>query len=120
MRGLITASIAAAMGFAVASASAPAQARDGVQCVRLREIQASPVVDEHTIVLKLLGKDRYKRVTLTGGCQSIPFSGFAHTNPSDELCNTDPIMTADGGGCIIKDMVDISPAEAQQLLHRKR
>jgi hypothetical protein len=118
MRTLVTATIAAAIALGAAG-FAPAEAR-GVQCVRLRDIQESPVVDEHTVVLKLLGRDRYKRVTLVGGCQSVPFSGFGHSNPSDELCNSDPIATADGGGCIIKDMVDISPDEAKQLLHRKR
>ena len=114
MRHLIMIGAAAA----VVAAIAPAYARDGVQCVRLRDIQESPVVNEHTVVLRLTG-NRYKRVSLTGGCTSLPYSGFAHSTPSDELCNSDPIVTQDGAGCVIESMQDISPTQAKDLLRKK-
>ena len=113
--------LAAASVMALAATSViSANARDGVQCVRLREIEQSPVVDDRTIVVKLRDKGRYKRLDLSGGCSSIKYDGFVHATSSDELCNTDALITTDGGVCLIKSMTDITETEATGLLKKKR
>jgi hypothetical protein len=95
----------------------PAQAR--VQCIPVNDIVQTPVIDGHTILVKLRHRGHYKRLDLSSGCGDIVFDGFAHRAFANQLCNTDPIFTS-GGFCMINEMVDINEDEAKQLLKKRR
>src|SRR5688500_6921322 len=73
------------------------------KCVRLSEIRESPVVDDKTIVLKMRGRDDFKRVDMYGTCSGMKFSGIGHTTPTNELCTSDAITVLQpvGAACMI-------------------
>ncbi len=88
------------------------------RCVRLSDIQESPVINDKTIVLKMRSKDDFKRVDMRGTCSGMKFSGIGHSTPTDELCTSDAITVLQpvGAACMIEKIVTIDKAEADQLL----
>ena len=100
-----------------AAVLAPGSAHAALDCVRESDIQEMPVINDHTIVMKLRGRDRYKRMDLSTPCSGILYEGFVHTEHGGEFCNVGPLHVLDGQVCTIKAIVDITPAEAKDLLH---
>jgi hypothetical protein len=86
-------------------------------CVRLRDIQDSPVINDKTVLLKMYASHQYKRVDLTPTCSGLIFTGFSHKTPEDRLCKSDTIYVNGGGGatCNIDKIVDIDENEAKAL-----
>lgn len=107
------------------SFGAPAAAADTAgskhQCVRLTDIRESPVIDDKTIVLKMRGRDDFKRVDMRGTCSGMKFSGIGHSTPTGELCTTNAITVLQpvGAVCMIEQIVTIDRAEAEQLLAKR-
>ena len=90
-------------------------------CVRLADIRESPVIDDKTIVLKMRGRDAFKRVDMRGTCSGMKFSGIGHSTPSDELCTSNSITVLQpvGAVCMIDQIVTIDKAEADTLLAKR-
>lgn len=91
------------------------------KCVRLSDIRESPIVDDKTIVLKMRGRDDFKRVDMRGSCSGMKFSGIGHTTPTNELCTSDAITVLQpvGASCMIQQIVTIDKAEADTLLAKR-
>jgi hypothetical protein len=92
----------------------------GIVCVRIQDIEASPTIDDKTILLELRGH-RYKRIDLAARCPDLEFFGFAYRSYDEELCTTNTLRVVESGGtqCMIKDIVDITPEQAQALKKKK-
>ena len=92
----------------------------GIVCVHIEDIDASPTIDDKTILLELKGH-RYKRIDLVASCPELKFFGFAYRAYNEEFCTTNALHVIETGGtqCMIKDIVDITPEQAQALKKRK-
>ena len=92
----------------------------GIVCVRTQDIEASPTIDDKTILLELRGH-RYKRIDLATSCPELKFYGFAYRSYDENLCTTNSLRVMQSGGtqCMIKDIVDITPEQAQALKKKK-
>jgi hypothetical protein len=91
-------------------------------CVRLIDIDSTPVIDDSTILIKMKAKGQFKRIDLVGRCPGLYMAnGFSHSTSTDDLCTTDPLHVheAVGATCMIKQIVDITPDEAKQLDHNR-
>lgn len=115
--------IAAALTFGLGATSVLAADAVGStqKCVRLSDIQDSPIIDDKTIVLKMRGRDHFKRVDMRGTCSGMEFSGIGHTTPTDELCTSNAIKVLQpvGAICMIDKIVTIDKAEADALLAKR-
>jgi hypothetical protein len=109
------------LGIGATAASAADPVGSTHKCVRLSDIQSSPVIDDRTIVLEMRGRDQFKRVDMRGTCSGMQFSGIGHTTPTDELCTSDSITVLQpvGAVCMIQQIVTIDKAEADTLLARR-
>ncbi len=117
----------AVSAFAAASVSSPAMARDGADgkaltCINLMSMGDTPVIDERTVLVHMkTGAVNYKRMDLAGPCNGIEYKGFAHQSGYNELCTSDTLVSnaTPGTICKIDKIVDISDAEAKDLLKKK-
>ena len=118
----ITALLAAA--FFVAGTASVVSAADTTSrqtCIYLKAIDQSPVVDDSTILVKLKN-NQYKRIDLVSPCLGLKLAGgFDHLTSSGDLCTTDTLHVRDQSGmtCGIRQIVDISPNEANALTARR-
>lgn len=118
---LIAIVTALTLGAGLTSAYAADAVGSTHQCVRLSDIRESPVVDDKTIVLKMRGRDDFKRIDMRGTCSGMKFSGIGHSTPSDELCTSSAITVLQpvGATCMIQQIVTIDKAEAETLLAKR-
>jgi hypothetical protein len=100
--------------------AATALAADGRQCLRLAQIDETPIIDDRTILVKMKGGE-FHRVDLRGNCPSLRMSGFAHRTPSDDLCTSTVLTVRDPGGtiCTIERIVPITRADADALMAKR-
>ncbi|MGE4064021.1 MAG: DUF6491 family protein [Rhodospirillaceae bacterium] len=109
----------------VVGAATSATAADPVgsthKCVRLSDIQDSPIIDDRTILLRMRGRDNFKRVDMRGRCSGMEFSGIGHSTPTAELCTSDSITVLQpvGAVCMIDQIVTIDKAEADTLIAKR-
>ena len=90
-------------------------------CLRLSQIDQTPVIDDRTILVKMKTGNDYRRIDLRGTCPSLRMSGFAHQTPSDDLC-TSTVLTVRSPGasiCTIERIVKIDRTEADALMARR-
>jgi len=99
--------------------AAPAAGADSL-CLKLSQIDESPVVSDTTILLKMKNGD-FHRVDLAGRCPSLKMSGFAHQTPSDDFCTSTvlTVMSPSKSPCTIERIVKIERAEADQLMAKR-
>lgn len=124
MMSLTKLSLAALAACALA---APAMARDGADgkpltCINLMSMGETPVINERTVLIKMKGgSTNYKRMDLAGPCNGIEYKGFAHQTGYNELCTSDTLTSlgTPGAVCKIDKIVDISDAEAKDLMKKK-
>lgn len=111
--------ILAALLVPLALAGGAAVAADNT-CVKLSQIDESPVIDDSTILLKLKNGE-FQRVDTRGNCPSLRMSGFAHKTPSDDFC-TSTVLTVRSPArspCMIERIVPIERAEADALMAKR-
>lgn len=115
----VAALLAVGLGTTTAMAADPVGTTH--KCVRLSDIDGSPVIDDKTVLLKMRGQNGFKRVDMMGTCSGMKFSGFGHTTPTDELCTSDTIQVLQpvGANCMIDKIVTIDQAEADSLLAKR-
>ena len=98
---------------------AHAQDRSKLECINLMSVDDTPVINDHTVLIKMrAGEVRYKRMDLAAPCTGIDYQGFSHQTGYNELCTSDTLTpnVPGGGVCKIKDIVNISDAEAKDLM----
>ena len=98
---------------------------DTQTCVSLKSIDDSRVIDNKTIVLRVLSTPEYRRIDLTSECFGLSFSdGFSSATSISQLCANDIIkVTRDpvGSQCTIDQITVIDEGEAKALIaSRKR
>jgi len=115
--GLFVVAGLAVLPMTAVTAQAADMAGEGQNCVNLRDIDASPAIDERTILLKLKGNNNFKRIDLAQSCRGLTFSGFGQTSPDGKLCRTTPLRVLQAGGqtCMIENIVSIDATEAAAL-----
>lgn len=118
---LIALAAALTLGVGATAALAADPVGSTQQCVRLSDIRESPIVDDKTIVLKMRGREQFKRVDMRGTCSGMKFSGIGHSTPTDELCTSNSITVLQpvGATCMIEKIVTIDKAEADTLLAKR-
>ncbi len=109
--------IAAGLALTAASAQAASMVGETQQCINLRDIESSPAIDEHTILIKMKSANSFKRIDLVNTCTGLTFSGFGQTSHDDKLCRSTPLRVLQMGGqtCMIDKIVTIDSAEASAL-----
>ena len=120
--------LAAAFGlWAAACAALPARAADigEVQtCVSLKQIDDSRVIDDKTIVLRMVTPPEYRRIDLTTACTGLAFSGsFSSATSIGQLCANDILkVTRDpvGSQCTIDQITVIDEGEAKGLIAARK
>lgn len=113
--------------FAVSALAAPAMARNAADgkpltCVNLMSMGETPVINDRTVLIKMkAGASNYKRMDLAGPCSGIEYQGFGHQTGYNELCTSDTLtsLATPGAVCKIDRIVDITDAEAKDLLKKK-
>jgi len=94
-------------------------------CVQLRQIDASRIIDDKTIVLRMLGRTPYVRIDLAHDCPGLVMAdNFMSATSISQLCKQDIVRVVQepiGSQCIIDRIVAIDEVEAKALLaSRKR
>ncbi len=89
-------------------------------CVPLRQIDDSRVIDDKTILIKMVGGPLYKRIDLAYDCSGLKDEGaFASATSISQLCRNDILRVKQepiGSQCIISRIVNIDEGEAKVLL----
>jgi hypothetical protein len=86
------------------------------QCIRLQDIDQTPVIDNQTILIEMRG-NKFKRIDLLNRCSGLKIEGgFSYSTSINQLCIQDTLRVLRAGTtCMIKQIVDITPEEAQAL-----
>jgi hypothetical protein len=71
---------------------------DPVNCITIRNIRSTSVIDDRTIHFIMNGRDRMFRNELPFACTGLGFSrSFAHNSRTPQLCRVDTITVIQGG-----------------------
>jgi len=89
------------------------------QCIRLRDIDQTPVIDNKTILVEMRG-NKYKRIDLINRCSGLKIEGgFSYSTSINQLCIQDTLRVLRAGSvCMIDKIVDITPEQADVLKDR--
>jgi len=120
---------AALAGIALAAAAAMipsafgAEVGEAEMCVPLRQIDDSRVIDDKTILLRMLGSSPYRRIDLAHECTGlVTADSFNSATSIGQLCRQDILRIVRepiGSQCVIERIVIIDEAEAKELLARR-
>jgi hypothetical protein len=93
-------------------------------CVPLQQIDDSRVIDDKTILLRMVIGSPYRRVDLAHNCPGLKMAGnFMSATSISQLCRLDVVRVVQepmGSQCIIERIVVIDEAEAKELLAARR
>jgi len=89
---------------------------DPVNCVTIRNIRSTSVIDDRTIHFVVNGRDRMFRNELPFTCTGLGFSrSFAHNSRTSQLCRVDTITVIQGGNrgmtCALGQFQPMVPVE---------
>lgn len=91
-------------------------------CIPLSQIDRTEVVDSRTILVRMVGGQQDRKITLVNRCPGLRFNGFAHETSINRLCKTDPLRVIETNGvgatCVIEAITPITKAEADALAKR--
>ena len=115
---------------AILASSVSAQAAQGdnvgetQMCVPLHQISDRRVIDDRTIVLKMVVGPTYKRIDLARDCAGLKAEGgFVSATSISQLCRQDILRVTQepiGSQCIIDKIVTIDEAEAKALIEKRK
>lgn len=93
-------------------------------CVPLRQISDQRVIDDRTILLKMVVGPTYKRIDLARECSGLKAQGgFISATSISQLCRQDILRVTQepiGSQCIIDKIVNIDEAEAKALITKRK
>lgn len=120
--------ISASTVFSAQSISAQAAQGDTVgetqMCVPLQQIDDRRVIDDRTILLKMIPGPTYKRIDLARDCSGLKAEGgFVSSTSISQLCRQDILRVTQepiGSQCIIDKIVTIDEAEAKALIAKRK
>ena len=100
------------------------QADQVEMCVPLRQIDDSRIIDDKTIVLRVLGDPPYRRIDLTHECPGLAAAySFSSATSISQLCRQDVLRvfrSPVASQCIIERISIIDEAEAKALLASRK
>jgi len=114
------------LGYALSPASAAQGDNVGEtqMCVPLQQISDRRVIDDRTIVLKMVVGPSYKRIDLARDCRGLKAEGgFVSSTSISQLCRQDILRVTQepiGSQCIIDQIVTIDEAEAKALIQKRK
>jgi len=93
-------------------------------CVPLRQIDDSRIIDDKTIVLRMLGASPYRRIDLAHECPGLAAADtFSSATSISQLCRQDVLRvfrSPIASQCIIERISIIDEAEAKALLASRK
>jgi len=93
-------------------------------CVPLQQISDRRVIDDRTILLKMVVGPTYKRIDLARDCRGLKAEGgFVSATSISKLCRQDILRVTQepvGSQCIIDQIVTIDEAEAKALIEKRK
>lgn len=93
-------------------------------CVPLQRIDDRRIIDDKTILLKMVVGPSYKRIDLARNCPGLKTAGgFSSATSISQLCKQDVIRVLKepiGSQCIIDQIVTIDEAEAKALIAKRK
>lgn len=93
-------------------------------CVPLRQIDDSRVIDDKTILLRVVAGSPYRRIDLAHECIGLSDAeNFTSATTIGALCQQDILRVTQqpiGSQCVIDRIVVIDEAEAKALLARRK
>jgi hypothetical protein len=89
---------------------------DPVNCVTIRNIRSTSVIDDRTIHFIMNGRNQMFRNELPFACTGLGFSrSFAHNSRTSQLCRVDTITVIQGGSrgmtCALGQFQPMVPVE---------
>lgn len=97
---------------------------DVQMCVPLRQIDDSRVIDDKTILLRVVAGSPYRRIDLAHECTGLSVAeNFTSATTISQLCQQDILRVTQqpiGSQCVIDRIVVIDEAEAKALLARRK
>ena len=101
---------------AIAFGSVGASAADLNKCIPLMMIKSSPIIDDHTILVRMFNGS-HKRMDMRGQCANMMWNGYARISPENNFCVYDilRVLGPTFNNCQIEKIVDIEKAEADAL-----
>jgi hypothetical protein len=105
-------------------ARAQEEVEETQMCVPLHQIDDRRIIDDKTILLKMVVGPSYKRIDLARSCPGLRTAGgFSSATSIGQLCKQDVIRVLQepiGSQCIIDKIVTIDEAQAKELMARRR
>jgi hypothetical protein len=110
-------------GWLAQAAHAAEEIGETQMCVPLQQISNRTIIDNRTIVLRMVGGPKYKRIDLARDCPGLKSAGgFASATSISRLCKQDILRVIEepmGSQCIIERIVTIDEAEAKALMGKR-
>ena len=101
-----------------------AEVGDVQMCVPLQQIDDSRVIDDKTILLRMVVGSPYRRIDLAHECFGLKMAdSFMSATSISQLCKQDILRVVQepiGSQCIIEKIVVIDEAEAKALLASRK
>lgn len=125
-RGIVVHALLAALMFqgGVAVAAEGDEVGETQMCVPLQQISDRRVIDDRTILLKMVVGPTYKRIDLARDCRGLKAEGgFVSATSISKLCRQDILRVTQepiGSQCIIDQIVTIDEAEAKALIEKRK
>ena len=114
----------AAAGMTSAQAAQGDAVGETQMCVPLQQIDDRRVIDDRTILLKMVVGPTYKRIDLARDCSGLKAEGgFVSSTSISQLCRQDILRVTQepfGSQCIIDKIVTIDEAEAKALMAKRK
>lgn len=107
--------------------SFPAAAQDAEEkepfCIDTRRIDRTTVIDNQTILVEMVGRDDFRKITLSSRCPGLKIAGgFSYETRLAKLCRTEiirPVQEPLAAPCAIDSIAAISPEEAEALRQQR-
>lgn len=105
-----------------ARAADPAKPGNSQICIPSNYIVDTPVIDAHTILVRMTPGRGYKRIDLADDCAPLIQGQSVAFRPAARVCVQDGLTAhhEDGVACIISRIVTIDADEAQALMLRRQ
>jgi hypothetical protein len=94
-----------------------AAAAENEFCIMTQNIRESRAVNDHTILVRMIGNKEYRKISLSNPCSGITTRGFAYESTLNRLCRSDVLHVLETAGaiCTIDRIEQITEAQAKEL-----
>lgn len=108
-------------GIGTSEAASGDKVGENQMCIMANYIEDTPVIDAHTILVRMNPGRGYKRIDLTNDCASLAQDkNVTFATSQNRLCVRDRLKASgDGQACEIAKIVTIDENEARDLISHK-